>query len=177
VTSGRLRTSSSAVPLAAALLIVLGMPLSASTVTYDVRLTNSPSGVGFTFTTPDFLPVLAPDATVFTPTSGTVVNCGALPSFYRCGNASLQLNQSGFVTAFIKVFGGEPTPFDSFNLFELTFLDVDLRHVGQWNASQGSATLTISQSADPVPTPEPGTFLLAAPAMAGFWLMRRRKAA
>lgn len=159
------------------LLIALGVPLSASTVTYDLRVTNSPTGVGFTFTTTDFLPVLAPDATVFTPTSGTIVNCGLLPSYYRCGNASLQLNQSGSVTGFIKVFGGEPTPFDSFNLFELTFFDVDLRHVGQWNASQGSATLTISQSNDPVPTPEPGSFLLAAPALAGLWFMRRRKVA
>jgi MYXO-CTERM domain-containing protein len=179
VSFGLFRKSSSAVPLATALLIALGIPLSASSVTYDFHAVSN--GIGATFTTTDFLPVLYPDVTVFSLTSGpgrvANVNCGALPSYLRCGNAYLQLNQYGSATGFISVSGTGQLPFDTTNILEATFFDVDLKHVGQWTTGGNYATLIISQSNDPVPTPEPASFLLAAPALAGLWFMRRRTAA
>lgn len=179
---GLLRKSISAVPLSAALLLSsFAAPLSASSVTYDFRTTSNPTEASATLTTADFLPVLYPDATVFAFTSGpgrvANVNCGDLSSNLTCGNAYLQLNQFGSATGFISVFSGGQLPPSSFNLIEVTFFDVDLKHVGQWNDSRNTATLTISQLNDPVPTPEPGSFLLAAPALAGLWFMRRRRVA
>ena len=138
-------------------LLTLGIPLSASSVTYTLATSN---GLGFRATASDFLPAIYPirnDFILGLDAQLDYVNCGGPSPSFACDNPVLTLGTTGFATALIRINGNS---FD-YTLIEALFSGVDLAHVGTWTDTRNATTLTISQAgADPVNTPEPSSFLL-----------------